>query len=86
MGQFNQDFEKWLKFYNTQHKHRGLPNRCSPSKIYFGKENRIYRPVEVQIDWDQWIAQTHKRKVMKSNTISYNGQHFSIPPDLQDWK
>jgi transposase InsO family protein len=80
LGQFNQDFEKWLKFYNTQHKHRGLPNRCSPSKIYFGKENRIFRPIKVQIDWDRWIAQTHRRKVMKSNTISYNGQHFSIPP------
>ena len=80
LARFNQIFQDWLDFYNTRHKHRGLPNRCSPSKVYFEKPDRIYRPLEVQVDWERWISQTSKRKVMKSNTISYQGHHYAIPP------
>ena len=53
LNRFNQMFQTWLEFYNTKHKHRGLPNRCSPSNVYFGKPNRIYRPLKVQIHWDR---------------------------------
>lgn len=80
LTEFNQMLQKWIEFYNTKHRHRGLPNRSSPSKVYFGKQNRIDRPLEVQLNWDRWIVERETRKVTKSNLISYHGQQFAIPP------
>ena len=77
---FNQELKKWLEFYNTKHRHRSLPKRCSPAEVYFNKENRIYRPIEVQMDWERWMKTTETRKVSKTNFISYQGERLAIPP------
>ena len=77
---FNEMFQKWLKYYNYEHRHRSLPNRCSPAEVYFHKENRVFRPLETKVNWERWIYVYEKRKVSKQNAISYQGIRYLIPP------
>jgi transposase InsO family protein len=80
LQEFNLRFWEWIKWYNEQKPHRSLPHRTHPSTIYFNTSNRIFRPLETQIDWNQWINAYEKRKVSKYNEISYRKHSISIPP------
>ena len=77
---FNRMFHKWVRWYNTKKKHRGLPENDPPSEIYLDREKRIYRPLECSINWDKWLYHSSQRKVSKYNEISYKTQKFEIPP------
>jgi len=77
---FNQMFHKWVRWYNTEKKHRGLPENVPPANIYFNRKNRIYRPLKCSIHWDRWLYHSSQRKVSKYNEISYKTQKFKIPP------
>ncbi|MHA1888811.1 MAG: DDE-type integrase/transposase/recombinase, partial [Promethearchaeota archaeon] len=66
LTEFNSLFQEWLQFYNTKHRHRSLPKRCSPSKVYLGKSNRIYRPLEIEVDWNRWCKKLETRRVSKT--------------------
>ncbi|MHA2002334.1 MAG: DDE-type integrase/transposase/recombinase [Promethearchaeota archaeon] len=80
LADFNQKLQEWIEFYNTKHRHRSLPGRCSPATIHFTKTPRIYRPLEIKMDWDRWVRKLDTRKVSKTNFISYKGSQFQIPP------
>ena len=80
LAEFNQMLTKWVDWYNTEKSHRSLPKRCSPAKIFFETENRIYRPLLVKVNWNRWLHETALRKVNKYNEIHYKAQLFSIPP------
>ena len=80
LADLNQMLQDWLKWYNTEKKHRGLPGQVPPAEIFLHKQNRIYRPLKATINWDRWLYQMAKRKVSKYNEISYKGQIFSVPP------
>jgi len=80
LKEFNQHFQDWLQFYNYKHHHRSLPKKSSPAQIYFHSVPRIYRPLEVAIEWDRWMFEKEKRKVSKSNMISFRGQQYVVPP------
>jgi hypothetical protein len=77
---FNQMFHKWVKWYNTEKKHRGLPGNVPPAELYLNSKKRIYRPLKSTINWDKWLYQTSQRKVSKYNEISYKTEKFKIPP------
>ncbi len=47
---------------------------------FIGSRNRIYRPLEVQVDWNQWINNQDSRKVNKYNQISYQTHVIQLPP------
>nr|MDO8114969.1 DDE-type integrase/transposase/recombinase [Candidatus Sigynarchaeota archaeon] len=79
LQEFNTYFQAWLEWYNTQHKHSAL-GRKSPATIYFEHPNRIYRPLQVAVIWDSWIAILAERKVSKQNVISIDGKKFILPP------
>jgi len=80
LAELNAMFQKWLNWYNTLKPHGGLPQKSPPAKIFFETPNRIYKPLEIKIDWDKWLHTSDERKVTKYNTISYKGQTFEIPP------
>ena len=80
LTEFNRLFQEWILFYNTKHRHRSLPKRCSPCKVYLEKPNRIYRPLEIDVDWNRWCKKLETRRVSKTNSISYLGRRFPIPP------
>ncbi|MHA1521638.1 MAG: DDE-type integrase/transposase/recombinase [Promethearchaeota archaeon] len=76
---FNHQLQEWLEFYNNKHRHRSLPNRSPPAKIYFHKVPRVNRPLEIVVDWDMWIREVESRKVSKTNFISFRGNRFTVP-------
>ncbi len=75
----NTRLQQWVKWYNEEKPHRSLPLRKPPITV-FQKTNRIYRPLESQIDWNQWINAYIERKVTKYNEIAYQTQNIKIPP------
>jgi transposase InsO family protein len=75
----NTRLQQWVKWYNEQKPHRSLPQRKPPITV-FQKAERIYRPLESQIDWNQWINAYIERKVTKYNEITYQTQTIKIPP------
>ena len=75
----NAQLETWIQWYNEQKPHRSLPHRKPPTSVYW-IENRIYRPLEVQVDWNQWINNQDSRKVNKYNQISYQTHVIQLPP------
>lgn len=79
LQEFNVYFQAWLEWYNTQHQHSAL-GRKSPATIYFEHPNRLFRPLEVPVNWDSWIAIMAERKVSKQNVISIDGKKFILPP------
>lgn len=80
MPEFNQEFKKWVNWYNTEKPHRSLPKKGHPAKIFFETENRFFRPLETPINWNKWLHETSQRKVDKTNKISYKAQRFDVPP------
>jgi transposase InsO family protein len=75
---FNEKFATWLEWYNSQHHHGSLGHQ-TPAKIYFEHPKRLYRPLEVPVNWDSWIATWAERKVSKQNVISICGKKLVIP-------
>ncbi len=75
---FNEEFAKWLEWYNYQKPHRSLPSRKPPNTRFFQKE-RIYRPLESLVDWNRWINTFYQRKVTKYNYVSFKGENIVIP-------
>jgi len=79
LSDFNQLFKKWVEWYNTEKAHGSLPDRTTPNKIYFRKENRIFRPLKAEVNWEKWLRVSDQRTVTKYNTISYKAQNFDVP-------
>lgn len=79
-AEFRNMLEEWVKWYNTEKSHRSLPNKCPPAKIFFETEDRIFRPLQVKINWNRWLHELSQRKVNKYNEIHYKSQLFSVPP------
>lgn len=86
LTQFNEMFLKWVDWYNTEKFHRSLPDKCPPAKVFFNKEPRVYRPLELCVDWDKWMSDLQERKVSKTNLISYEGNEYSVPPGYMGMK
>lgn len=80
LPEFNQMLRDWVKWYNYVKSHRSLPNRCAPAKIFFETEDRIFRPLQANVNWNRWLHEISTRKVNKYNEIHYKSQRFSIPP------
>lgn len=79
LADLNLELSKWLKWYNEEKSHRSLPHRVAPAKIYHDSPNRIFRPLKVQVNWNEWINTYLQRKVTKYNTISYKAQNIQLP-------
>ena len=79
LTEFNTMFKEWLHWYNTTKPHRGLPHRSPPAVIYFGRENRVHRPLKATVNWERWLHEVEQRKVTKYNEISYKSQKFRLP-------
>ena len=80
LAEFNQKFEEWVRWYNSEKPHRSLPDRCPPAKIFFETEDRIFRPLQTTVNWNRWLHEFSQRKVNKYNEIHYKSQLFSVPP------
>jgi len=78
--EFRRMFAEWVKWYNTEKSHRSLPNKSPPAKIFFEMDNRIFRPLQVKVNWNRWLHELSQRKVNKYNEIHYKAQLFSVPP------
>jgi len=77
---FNQMFKKWVDWYNTEKSHRSLPKNCPPAKRFLEAEDRIFRPLQANINWDRWLYEVEQRKVNKYNEIHYKTQKYHVPP------
>lgn len=75
----NVEFRKWIRWYNFKHEHRSLKDKVPPQKIFFETEERVYKPLRTEVNWDLWINDTAERKVKKTNEVSYKGQLFKMP-------
>ncbi len=71
LTEFNQMFKKWVNWYNTEKPHRSLPKSCAPVKRFLGVEDRIFRPLQANINWDRRLHEVEQRKVTKYNEIHY---------------
>lgn len=80
LARLNLMFKEWVSWYNTEKPHGSLPSKGPPARIFFETKNRIYRPLDMKINWDRWLHNSDERKVTKYNTISYKAQNFEIPP------
>lgn len=80
LADFNQDFNQWVHWYNTEKPHRSLPQKGPPARIFFTTEDRIFRPLETPVNWNKWLHEMSQRKVDKTNQISYKAQKFEVPP------
>ena len=85
-AEFRRMLEEWVKWYNSEKSHRSLPNKCPPAKIFFETEDRIYRPLQVKVNWNHWLHELSQRKVNKYNEIHYKAQLFSVPPGYSGLK
>ena len=75
----NKELGTWLHWYTHEKKHRSLPGSGLPSEIYQQTIPRIYRPMETDIDWDRWLAETSTRKVTKYNYIHFETATYTVP-------
>jgi len=80
LADLNRMLEKWVKWYNTEKSHRSLPYKCPPAKIFLETEDRFYRPLQANVNWNRWLHELSQRKVNKYNEIHYKAQLFSVPP------
>lgn len=80
LTEFNQMFRNWVDWYNTKKPHRSLPGNSTPSKRFFATEDRIFRPLQVKVNWKRWLHRLEQRKVTKYNEIYYKSQKYHIPP------
>jgi hypothetical protein len=79
LNALNSKFHEWVKWYNEKKPHRSLDHHQPPAVTYWNPEIRISRPLETQIDWNQWINAYEKRKVNKFNEISYRKHTIQVP-------
>jgi transposase InsO family protein len=77
---FNQLFKDWVAWYNTKKPHRSIPGNRPPIKRYLNTEDRIFRPLQANVNWKRWLHEIEQRKVNKYNEIHYKTQKFHIPP------
>ena len=82
----NQMLKKWVDWYNTKKSHRSLPGKCPPVKRFLDVEDRIFRPLQANVNWTRWLHEVEQRKVSKYNEIHYKAQKFSIPPGFSGTK
>jgi len=80
LSEFNQEFRKWIDWYNREKFHRSLPENCTPAKIFLEIQDRVFRPLQAKVNWDRWLQEVEKRKVNKYNEIHYKSQKFMVPP------
>jgi len=80
LGAFNALFGEWLRRYNLETPHRSLPGHCPPAQVYFHAADRVHRPLQVIVDWNQWVNTHLQRKVTKYNLISFKGESLAVPP------
>jgi len=52
LADFNEEFKKWGRWYNVEKPHRSLPNNATPGRIFYESKERVFRPLEIKIDWD----------------------------------
>jgi Transposase and inactivated derivatives, IS30 family len=77
---FNLLLKDWVEWYNTKKPHRSLPGNNPPFKKFLETENRVFRPLEVKVNWNRWLHEVEQRRVTKYNEISYKSQKYQIPP------
>lgn len=77
---FNQIFKNWVEWYNTEKPHRSLLGYKPPIKRYLDTEDRIFRPLQANVNWKRWLHEIEQRKVNKYNEIHYKAQKYHIPP------
>lgn len=80
LTEFNHMFKNWVNWYNTEKPHRSLPRNNPPIKRYLNTEDRVFRPLKVNVNWTRWLHELEMRKVNKYNEIYYKTQKFYIPP------
>jgi transposase InsO family protein len=80
LTEFNQMFKNWVNWYNTEKPHRSLPGNNPPIKRYLNTEDRVFRPLKINVNWTRWLHELEMRKVNKYNEIHYKTQKFYIPP------
>lgn len=77
---FNQMFNNWVNWYNTEKPHRSLPGNCPPTKRFLETEDRVFKPLQAKVNWKRWLHEVEQRKVTKYNEIHYKSQKYHIPP------
>jgi len=77
---FNLMFKNWVEWYNTEKPHRSLPRNKPPLKRYFDTEDRVFKPLQANVNWNRWLHEVEQRRVTKYNEISYKSQKYNIPP------
>ena len=75
----NKELGTWVHWYTHEKKHRSLPGSGLPSEIYQQTIPRVYCPMETDIDWDRWLAETSTRKVTKYNYIHFETATYTVP-------
>jgi hypothetical protein len=48
--------------------------------VFVNAEGRVNRPLQVIVDWNQWVNAHLLRKVTKYNIISFKGEPLAVPP------
>jgi len=51
-----------------------------PVKIFLEREDRVFKPLQANVNWDRWFHEVQQRKVNKYNELYYKSQKFAVPP------
>jgi putative transposase len=86
LADLNRMLNDWVEWYNNEKSHRSLPENCAPFKRFLYAEDRIYRPLQVKVNWNRWLHEVEQRKVNKYNEILYKTQKFQLPPGFSGTK
>jgi transposase InsO family protein len=80
ISELNQRLKDWIQWYNEKKPHRSLPHRKPPAILYWDDTKRMTRPLETQVDWNQWLNAYDERKINKYNEILYQTHNLKLPP------
>lgn len=77
LEQLNDQFEIWIKWYNTKHIIRTI--KCVPKDRFNPKK---FKPVWKDLIQEKVFSYQFTRKVDKYNSFSFEGNSYVIEPDL----
>lgn len=71
----NEAFGRWMEEYNFRHEHKGIDKECAAG-LYVPSLRKV-SPEEIEFI----LVQEEPRKVLKTGSITYYGQHYRVPDE-----
>lgn len=71
----NEAFGRWIEEYNFKHEHKGIDKECAAG-LYVPSLRKVSRE-----ELEFILVHEEPRKVLRTGTITYYGQHYRVPDE-----